>query len=64
MRSVHRLIYIRPIHYSKGKLYTYWRPPTGLFTILEPQDQEIGQFNLLKKRRATYLEAPKLCKGR
>ena len=31
--------------------------PTGLFTILELQDQETGEVYVDQKRRATYLEA-------
>ena len=38
--------------------------PTGPFTILEPQHQEIGEFCEVKERRATYFEAQKLWKGR
>ena len=34
--------------------------PTNNFTISEPQDQEIGEFNLVQKRRAADYEAPKL----
>ena len=39
--------------------------PTDLFIILEPQDQEIGEYyELPEERRATEFEAPKLWKGR
>ena len=34
--------------------------PTSPFTILEPQDQGIGEFYVVQKRRATDFEAPKL----
>ena len=34
--------------------------PTGSFTIIEPQDQEIGEFYEVQKRCATDFEAPKL----
>ena len=34
--------------------------PTSPFTILEPQDQGIGEFYVAQKRRATDFEAPKL----
>ena len=34
--------------------------PTNRFTILEPNDQEIGEFYVAKKRRATDFEIPKL----
>ena len=37
--------------------------PTKPFTILEPRDQEIGEFYVVQKRRATGFEAPKLWKG-
>ena len=33
---------------------------TNPFTILEPQDQKIGEFYVVHDRRATDLEAPKL----
>ena len=32
--------------------------PTGPFTILGPQNQEIGEFYTIQERRATDLEAP------
>ena len=35
---------------------------TRLFTILEPQDQEIGRFYVVKNRRSTDFEAQKLYK--
>ena len=38
--------------------------PTGLFTILKLQDQEIDKFHAAQERRATDFEALKLCKGR
>ena len=34
--------------------------PTGRFTILEPQDREIGDIYVVQKRRTTDFEAPKL----
>ena len=34
--------------------------PTYPFTILEPQDQEIGQIYVAHDRRTTDFEAPKL----
>ena len=34
--------------------------PTNSFTILEPQDQEIGEFFVVWERRATDFDAPKL----
>ena len=37
--------------------------PTSPFTILEPQDQEIGEFYVIQERRATDFEASKLWKG-
>ena len=41
-----------------------WRMyPTNPFTILEPHDQEIGEFYLVRELRATDFEAPKLWKG-
>ena len=36
------------------------RNPTGPFTILEPQDQEIAEFYVVQKRRATYFDATNL----
>ena len=36
--------------------------PTSPFTILEPRDQEIGEFYVAEERRATDFEAQKLCK--
>ena len=38
--------------------------PTGPFTILEPCDQEIGDFCAVRKRRARDVEGPKLRKSR
>ena len=38
--------------------------PTGPWTILEPRDQEIHEFDAFQKRRATDFEALKLTKGR
>ena len=40
-----------------------WSYPTNPFSILEPQDQEIGEFYVVQERRATDLKAPKLWKG-
>ena len=37
--------------------------PTNLFTILKPQDQEIGEFYVVQECHATDFEAPKLWKG-
>ena len=37
--------------------------PTNPFIILEPRDQEIGEFYVVEERRATDFEAPKLWKG-
>ena len=34
--------------------------PTGPFTILEPRDQEIAEFDEVQERRATDFKAPKL----
>ena len=34
--------------------------PTGPFTILEPRDQEIGEFYIDLKHLVTYFEVPKL----
>ena len=34
--------------------------PTNPFTILQPQDQEIGELYVAQKHRATDFEAPKL----
>ena len=36
------------------------KEPIGPFTILESQDQEIGEFYLAQELRATGFEAPKL----
>ena len=38
--------------------------PNGPFTILEPQDQEIGELYIVQERCATYFEVPKLGNGR
>ena len=38
--------------------------PTGSFTIIKPQDQEIGKFYFVQERRTTDLEAHQLWKGR
>ena len=38
--------------------------PTGPFAISEPQDQEIGEFYVVQKRRATDFDDPKTSKGR
>ena len=38
--------------------------PTGPFTMLELQEQEIGEFYAVEKRRATDFEDPNLHKGR
>ena len=35
--------------------------PTAPFTILEPENLEIGKFCLVQERRATDCEALKLC---
>ena len=42
-----------------------WRSvcPTRPFTILEPQDQDIGEFYVVQERRTTDFEASKLWKG-
>ena len=37
--------------------------PTGHFTILEPQIQEIGEFHRVQLRRVMDSKAPKLWKG-
>ena len=38
--------------------------PTGPFTILSPQNQEIAEFYQVQERRAADIEAPKVWKGR
>ena len=38
------------------------RDPTGLFTILYPSDQEIGEFHLPQRCRTKHFEATKLWK--
>ena len=38
--------------------------PTGLFTILQPRDQEIGNIYVFQERLATDFDARKLWKGR
>ena len=40
------------------------RNPTGPFTILELEDQEIREFYEVQERRSKDFEAPKLWKGR
>ena len=42
------------------KICTDMYNPTNIFPILEPQDQEIGEFYVVQERRATDFEAPKL----
>ena len=37
--------------------------PTGVFTILEPQDQEISEYFVVQERRGTDFEASKIVKG-
>ena len=37
--------------------------PTNPFTILEPQDQEIGEFYVVQERHMTDFKAPKLWMG-
>ena len=44
---------------SSGSKYL----PTNTFTVLEPQDQEIGECYVVQERRVTDFEAPKLWKG-
>ena len=34
--------------------------PTNLFTHLEPQDQEIGEFHAVQECQATYFKTQKL----
>ena len=38
--------------------------PTGLFSIWEPQEQEVGELHLVQERRETDFGAQKLWKGR
>ena len=45
--------------YVKQSIHLYYSVPTNPFTILEPQDQEIGEFYVVQKLLATDLEAPK-----
>ena len=49
---------------SREKMAAFPLHPTDPFTILVPQDQEIGQFYVGQERYATDFEAPKLRKGR
>ena len=37
--------------------------PTNIFPIIEPPDQEIGEFYVVQERRGTDFEASKLWKG-
>ena len=46
--------------YMKNKPIPVLYNPTSPFTILEPQDQEIGKFCVGQERRATDFKAPKL----
>ena len=48
---------ITEVRISTSSLQTY---PTGPFTILEPQDQEISKFCVGQERRVTDLVAPNL----
>ena len=41
----------------------FWSLPTNPLTILEPQNQEIGELYVAQERCATDFEAPKLWKG-
>ena len=61
-------------NWEKNSLGRYWHLisnwndgvqhfTTGPFTILEPRDQEIGEFQLVRKRRLTDLKTLKLWKG-
>ena len=47
------------VHFKQDVLY-YMLYPTNPFTILEPRDQEIGQFYVVQKRHAVDFKAPKL----
>ena len=38
--------------------------PTDLFTVSEPQNQEMDEYHVVQERRATHSEAPKLWKDR
>ena len=40
-------------------MWNHDNSPTNHFTILEPQDQEIGEFYLVQERRGTDFKAPK-----
>ena len=42
-----------PVAVTKLFLWMTWRYPTNPYTILEPQDQEIGEFCVVQERRAT-----------
>ena len=41
----------------------YSNHPADPFTILDPRDQEIDEFNVVQKRRTMDSDAPMLWKG-
>ena len=45
------------VTYLRIRTTGWWIVPDGHFAILEPQDQEIGEFYMLHESRATDLEA-------
>ena len=52
------------LHVGHNAWFICWQQhPTDPFTILESEDQEIGELYVVKKRRAARLKAPLLSKG-
>ena len=58
-----KIVFDRLTHASSDRRLTQ-SVPTDPFTMLEPRDQEIGEFYEIQKLRWTDLEASKLWKGR
>ena len=59
-------LYPKQLFESRQRRLKYWllSNPTGPFTILEAEDQEMGEVYVVQELRATYLEVPKLWKER
>ena len=55
-------VFLSLLHYTPVTDKT--RYPTDPFTILEPQDQKIGEFYKVQERRSMGFKTPKLRKGR
>ena len=55
-------LYPKQLFESRQRRLKYWllSNPTGPFTILEAEDQEMGGVYVVQELRATYFEVPKL----